>query len=142
MYWLPNMHKTSIGSRFIVASKTCSTKPLSETTSKIFKMIFNTSKIFDEKSFFYSRCKKSWAAKNYFSHFPMSRKKLNLFQPLTLAPYIQTLVPYIQTSFNLVFKSKVRKCIRFSKISIFRLLRELGKDTSLNKVLPILCISS
>ena len=28
MYWLPKMHKTSIDARFIVASKSCSTKPL------------------------------------------------------------------------------------------------------------------
>ena len=27
MYWLPKMHKTSIGARFIIASKNCSTKP-------------------------------------------------------------------------------------------------------------------
>ena len=38
MYWLPKIHKKSIDTRFIVASKNCSTKPLSDTISKIFKL--------------------------------------------------------------------------------------------------------
>ena len=42
MYCLPKMHKTPIGARFIVASDYCSMKPISDTTSKIFKMILNT----------------------------------------------------------------------------------------------------
>ena len=42
MYCLPKMHKTPIGARFIVASNYCSMKPISDTTSKIFKMILNT----------------------------------------------------------------------------------------------------
>ena len=46
MYGLPKMHKTSIGARFIVASNYCSTKPLSDTTPKLFKIIFNTVEIF------------------------------------------------------------------------------------------------
>ena len=35
MYWLPTMLKTSIGKRFIVASKNCSSKLLSDVTSKL-----------------------------------------------------------------------------------------------------------
>ena len=34
-YWLPKMHKTPIEARFVLASKNSSTKPLSDTTSKI-----------------------------------------------------------------------------------------------------------
>ena len=36
MYWLLTMLKTPIGKRFIVASKNCSSKPLSDVTSKLF----------------------------------------------------------------------------------------------------------
>ena len=58
MYCLPKMYKTPIGPRFIVASKSCSTKPLSSTISKIFEMIFNTVESFHNKNFFYSGCNK------------------------------------------------------------------------------------
>ena len=49
MYWLPNMHKTLVGVRFIIASYYCSTNPLSD---KISKMIFNTVEIFHKKFYF------------------------------------------------------------------------------------------
>ena len=48
MYWLPEIHKTLVGVRFIVASYYCSTNPLSD---KISKMIFNTVEIFHKKKF-------------------------------------------------------------------------------------------
>ena len=54
MYWLPKIHKTPVGARFIVASYYCSTNPLSDTISKNFKIIFNTSESFHKKvSFIY-----------------------------------------------------------------------------------------
>ena len=40
MYWLPKKHKQPCGARFIVASSSCSTKPLSKIISKIFKLIY------------------------------------------------------------------------------------------------------
>ena len=40
-YWLPKIRKTPISARFAVASYYCNTSPLSDTISKIFKMIFN-----------------------------------------------------------------------------------------------------
>ena len=42
MQWLPKINKTLNGSRFIVASKGYSTKPLSDKIFKIFKIIFTT----------------------------------------------------------------------------------------------------
>ena len=30
MYWIPKMHKNPVGARFVVSSKTCSTKSLTE----------------------------------------------------------------------------------------------------------------
>ena len=40
IYWLPKLHKTPTGARSIIASKNCSTKPLSGEISKIFKILF------------------------------------------------------------------------------------------------------
>ena len=34
-YWLPKMHKTPVGSRFIAASYSCTTKPLSRLVTKM-----------------------------------------------------------------------------------------------------------
>ena len=58
MHWLPKMHKTPVGARFIVASHSCSTNPLCDTISKIFIMVFNTVESFHNKSVYYSGCKK------------------------------------------------------------------------------------
>ena len=54
MYWLPKLHKTPIGARCIIASKNCSTKPLSSVISKIFKILFRHAENFHKKSRFYS----------------------------------------------------------------------------------------
>ena len=52
MHWLPRMHKTPNGSRFIVASKACCNKQLSNIVSKVFKMIYNHVEVFHNKSHF------------------------------------------------------------------------------------------
>ena len=49
MYWLPKIHKTLVGVRFIVASYYCSTNPLSDAISQ---MIFDTVKSFHKKVYF------------------------------------------------------------------------------------------
>ena len=61
VYWLPKMHKTPIGDRYIIASKTCSRKqqyPISDTIFKVLNKIFNTVERFHSKILFYSGCKK------------------------------------------------------------------------------------
>ena len=66
MYWLPKMHNKPVGARFIVTSKNCcSTESLSGIVSKVFKIIFNTLGSFNDKSFFYSGCRKFWIVQNY-----------------------------------------------------------------------------
>ena len=55
MYWLPKIHKTLVGVRFIVASYYCITNPLSD---KISKMIFNTVESILILLILYSGCKK------------------------------------------------------------------------------------
>ena len=39
MYWIPELHKSPVGSRFIITSKNCSTKPLPKVVSNVFKLI-------------------------------------------------------------------------------------------------------
>ena len=40
--WLPKLHKNPCGHRFIAASSTCTTKPLSRTLTHCLKLILNT----------------------------------------------------------------------------------------------------
>ena len=40
-YWLPKIHKKPYGARFIAASKTCTTKPLSKLLTSGLKLITN-----------------------------------------------------------------------------------------------------
>ena len=58
IYWLPKVHKTPIGARFIVPSKNLSTKPLPDKMFEVFKMIFNHVIIFRRKSLRYTCLKK------------------------------------------------------------------------------------
>jgi hypothetical protein len=53
MYWTPKMHKNPIGSRFIIASKNCSTKPLSKIISSAFKLIYRQVEAFHTNSKFF-----------------------------------------------------------------------------------------
>ena len=64
MYWLPKMHYSPPRARFIVASSTCSTKPLSKVTSSIFKHIFNQVRNFHHKSQFYKNYNRFWVIEN------------------------------------------------------------------------------
>ena len=41
MYWIPKLHKNPVGSRFLIASKNCLTKPLSKEVSNVFKRIYS-----------------------------------------------------------------------------------------------------
>ena len=64
MYWLPKMHKTPSKSRFIIASSTCSTKPISTLLSIIFKKIFNQVRNFHQKCYFYKNYNRFWVVEN------------------------------------------------------------------------------
>ena len=90
MYWLPKFHKTPIGVRFIIASKNCSAKPLSDVISKIFKMLFQHIENFHNKRTFYSIYKKFWIVKNSFPiieklNIINTKKELKEFPPMILA---------------------------------------------------------
>ena len=64
MYWTPKMHKNPVGARFIIASKKCSTKDLSKSVSKAFKLIFQQTQNFYDKSRFYSSFNQFWVIEN------------------------------------------------------------------------------
>ena len=147
LYWLPKMHKAPIGARFIVASNYCSTKLLSDITSKLFKMILNTAESFHTQSFLHSCCEKFWTVKN---SFPISTKinKSNVkkkaksvsaseFSILSKTIPHKLLLNVLSEVINFVFKSKVRKHIGLSEHISTGLLRKLEEDTSLNKPLSI-----
>ena len=125
MYWLPKMHKTSIGARFNVASNCCSMKPLSDTTSKLFKMILNTVERFHTQSFFHSGCEKFWVVQNSFPiatklnqiNVKKKAKSISAFEFSILSTSIphKLLLKVLSEVINFVFKSKVRKRTGLSK---------------------------
>ena len=137
MYWLPKMHKTRVGARFIVASYYYSTNPLSDTIFKIFIMVFNTVESFHNKSFFYSGCTKFWVVQN---SFPIGTKlnKVNIkkkaksnstfdFSTLYTTILHKLLLKVLSEIINFVFKPNVRKSIGFSKIFMYWTLKGAGR---------------
>ena len=66
IYWMPKMHYQPCRKRFIIASSKCSTKPISNIVSKIFRHIFNQIRSFHEKSTFYKNYNKFWVIQNSF----------------------------------------------------------------------------
>ena len=47
-YWLPKMHKTPVGSRFIAASSSCTTKALSKLLTTCLNLIIHHYKEYNE----------------------------------------------------------------------------------------------
>ena len=129
MYWLPKMHKTPVGTRFIVASYYCSTNPLSDIISKIFIMVFNTVESFHSKILFYSGCKKLWVVLNSFLigtklnkiNVKKKAKSISTFDFSTLYTTIlhKLLLKVLSEIINFVFKPKVIKRIGFSKTVMY-----------------------
>ena len=64
MYWTPKIHKNPSSCRFIIASKQCSTKPISKTVSSVFKLIFNQVEKFHKNAKFFSNYNKFWILQN------------------------------------------------------------------------------
>ena len=64
MYWIPKMHKVPTAARFIIASKQCSTKPISKSVSNAFKLIFHQIQNFHKKAKFLKNYNKFWVLQN------------------------------------------------------------------------------
>ena len=137
MYWIPKMHKNPVGCRFIIASKKCSTKPLTEVVSKIFKLLFSSVENFYKKSRFYSRLNKFWVVQN---SFPVTEKldKINVkknakcistFDFSTLYTKIphDLLLNVLGEIIDFVFKGNSRNKIGFSPKSIYWTKKGVGK---------------
>ena len=60
----PQLHKNPAGSRLIIASKNCSTKPFFKAVSNGFKLIYPQIENFHCKSKFLSNCSKFWVLQN------------------------------------------------------------------------------
>ena len=58
------MHKNPSGFRFIIASKTCSTKPISKSVSSAFKLIYKQVESYHANSKFFSNYNKFWVLQN------------------------------------------------------------------------------
>ena len=136
MYWIPKLHKTPIGARFIVASKTCATKPITEVISRIFKMIFTHIESFHKKSLFYSNHKKFWVVQNSFPVIEKMNKinskrnaqNISTFDFSTLYTTLphDLLIQVVSELIDFVFKSKVRKKIGFSETSVYWTSKGVG----------------
>ena len=50
MYWISKLHKNPVRSRFIIASKNCSTTPLYKAVFNVFKLIYSQIQNFHRKS--------------------------------------------------------------------------------------------
>ena len=134
MYWLPKIHKTPVGARFIVASYYCSTNPLSDTISKNFKIIFNTVESFHKIGLFYLDCKKFWVVQNYFpiatmiNKINVKKKSISAFECSTFftTTLDKLLLKVLSEVISFVFKPKVRQHIGFSKSSVYWTSMGLG----------------
>ena len=130
MYWLPKIHKTFVGVRFILALYYCSTNPLSDTISK---MIFNTVKSF-HKILFIQAVRNSGLCKTLpiatmLNKINVKKKSISTFDCSTLYTTIlhKLLLKVLSEVINFFFKSKVRKCIGFSKTSIYWTSKGAGR---------------
>ena len=136
MYWTPKMHKSPVGARFIVASKTCSTKPLSQVISNVFKMIYKHIENFHKKSFFYSNFQKFWVVQNSFPiveklnkiNNKANAKRISTFDFSTLYTTIPhaMLIKVLSEMIEFVFNSSERNKIGFSSSSVYWTSK--GKD--------------
>ena len=64
MYWIPKMHKTPIGFRFIIASPQCSLKKLAKDLTSIFRLFYKKIERYHQKGKTWSGINKFWVIQN------------------------------------------------------------------------------
>ena len=136
MYWIPKLHKSPIGSRFIVASSSCATKPITEVVSRVFKMVFAHIESFHNKSLFYSNYKKFWVVQNSFPiiekldkiNAKKNAKNISTFDFSTLYTTLphNLLIEVLNNLIGFVFKSKIKKKLGFSESSVYFTSKGVG----------------
>ena len=126
--WLPKIHETPVGARFIVASYYCSTNLFSDTISKNFKMVFNTVESFNQNYF---------PIATMLNKINVKKKSISTFQCSTF--YTTTLdkllIKVLSDVISFVFKSKVRQHIDFFKTSIYWTSKGVGRRYFAKKTL-------
>ena len=125
MYWMPKMHKNPIGFRFIIASKNCSTKPLSKVVSKIFRLFIEQIENFHKKSKFLSGYNKFWVLKNVEPIIDLLKNVNRGGQATSISTYdfstLYTKIPHrdliakLNSIIDFVFEGGGRNIIRVSK---------------------------
>ena len=136
MYWTPKMHKNPIGFRFIVASKSCSTKPLTAVMSNVFKVLYHHVESFHRKSRFFSGFSKFWVVQNsspVIEHLnrinaKKKAKRISTFDFATLYTTLphDLLVKTLTEIINFVFDCGCRNRLGFSASSVYWTTK--GKD--------------
>jgi len=136
MYWMPKMHKNPIGFRFIVASKTCSTKPLTSAVSNVFKVLYKHVESFHRKSRFFSGFSKFWVVQNsspVIGHLnrinaKKKAKRISTFDFATLYTTLprDLLIETLTDVINFVFDGSCRNKLGFSANSAHWVTK--GKD--------------
>ena len=129
MHWFSKLHKTPDRAKFIIASKNCSTKPLSGVIFKVFKMLFKHVEYFHKKIIFFSSYKKFLVVENSFPIIEKldiikTRKKVKHISTYDFSTLYTTiphnlLIKVFSDIIHFVFKSKVCSKIGFSPASIY-----------------------
>ena len=109
MSGLPKIHKIPTGTRFIVASRKCSTKALSKIVTKAFKLFTKQTQSFHKKSYFHSYYKK-FQVIDKLDHWQVSTFDLStLYTKLTYKDLVKVL--FYTTDFDFSGGSKKKKII-------------------------------
>ena len=64
IYWTPKLHKNPVKFRFIIASKSCSTKPLTKAVASVFSMFDKQIETYNKKAHYFSGVKSYWIISN------------------------------------------------------------------------------
>ena len=131
------MHKTPVGFRFIVASKDSSTKPIANTISNTFKLLFNTINKFHKKSLFYAHTNFFWVVQNSFPvidklnkiNSKQNAKSISTFDFSTLYTKIphNLLLEVLFELIDFVFKGNNKKKLGFTSTTVYWTNKGIGK---------------
>ena len=129
IYWIPKMHKSPVGQRFIIASKLCTTKKLSRDVSKVFKLLFQQTRNFHDKSYFYSSYNKFWVDENstpildkiHWTNAKRNAKCISTFDFTTLYTKIphQSLIDVLLQIIDFTFSAGKKKYINVARKSAY-----------------------
>ena len=83
------MHKNPTGARFVIASKICSRKQISESVSNFFKLVYSQIENVHINAKFLSNYNKFWVLQNSNAFIQSLNNIPNLFQQMTFQHYTQ-----------------------------------------------------